>query len=101
MRPPTPAPLAINPSPVVALNRAVAVARVHGPEKALAAIAPLEDDSKLRDYYVLIAVRGHLLLELGRRAEAAAAFRASLECPCSKPESRFLQRKLRECGLPG
>jgi RNA polymerase sigma-70 factor (ECF subfamily) len=80
-----PAPLAINPSP----------------EKALAAIAPLANDSKLRDYYVLLAVRRHLLLELGWRAEAAAASRASLECPCSEPERRFLQRKPRECGLPG
>jgi predicted RNA polymerase sigma factor len=42
----------------------------------------------------LLAVRGHLLLELGRGAEAAACFRAALERPCSKPERRFLKRKL-------
>jgi RNA polymerase sigma-70 factor (ECF subfamily) len=92
--------LTINPSPVVELNRAVAVAKVRGAEEALAAIAPLEKDPKLRDYYLLLAVQGHLLLELGRRAEAAASFRAALECPCSEPERRFLRRKLGECGPP-
>lgn len=69
---------------------AAALARASGDqplaEEALAPIAPLENDSKLLE---LLAVRGHLLLELGRRAEAAAAFRASLECPCSEPERRF------------
>ena len=89
--------LAINPSPVVALNRAVVVAKVEGPAQALAAIAPLQNNTKLRDYYLLPAVRGHLLLELGRQAEAATSFRAALECPCSEPERRFLRRKLEEC----
>jgi len=89
--------LSLNGSPVVALNRAVAVARVHGPATALAAIEPLESDAKLRNYYLRLAVRGHLLLELGRGIEAAACFRAALECPCSDPERRFLRRKLAEC----
>jgi RNA polymerase sigma-70 factor (ECF subfamily) len=86
--------MSLNASPVVALNRAVAVAKVHGPAPALAAIEPLEGDPHLRDYYLLRAVRGHLLLELGRGAEAAACFRAALERPCSEPERRFLKRKL-------
>jgi len=89
--------LALNRSPVVALNRAVAVARVRGPAEALAAIEPLANDPKLRDYYLLLAVRGHLLLELDRPAEAAACFRAALDCPCSEPERRFLRRKLQAC----
>jgi len=88
---------ALNPSPVVALNRAVAVARVRGAAEALAAIEPLANDPKLRDYYLLLAVRGHLLLELEQRAEAAACFRAALECPCSEPERRFLRRKIEAC----
>jgi RNA polymerase sigma-70 factor, ECF subfamily len=88
--------LAINPSPVVALNRAVAVAKVHGAAQGLAAIEPLENDAKLRDYYLLLAVRGHLLLELGRSVEAAACFRAALDLRCSEPERRFLRRKLAE-----
>ena len=87
----------MNPSPVVALNRAVVVAKVHGPVEAMAAVESLENDAKLRDYYLLPAVRGHLLLELGRRQEAAACFRRALECPCSEPERRFLRRKLHAC----
>lgn len=89
--------LSINASPVVALNRAVVVAKVRGPADALAAIEPLENDPKLRDYYLLPAVRGHLLLELGRCAEAADCFRAALGCHCSEPERRFLRRKLEKC----
>ena len=89
--------LALNRSPVVALNRAVAVAKVRGPAEALAALEPLENDPKLRGYYLLLAVRGHLLLELGQRTEAAACFRAALDCPCSEPERRFLRRKLQAC----
>ncbi len=89
--------LALNRSPVVALNRAVAVAKVRGPAEALLELEPLERDPKLRDYYLLLAVRGHLLLELGRRAEAAGCFRAALDCPCSEPERRFLRAKLKAC----
>jgi RNA polymerase sigma-70 factor (ECF subfamily) len=90
--------LAINPSPVVALNRSVAVAKVHGAGAALAAVGEIESDSRLREYHLLLAVRGHLLLECGRAAEAAANFRAALECRCSEPERRFLRRKLALCG---
>lgn len=85
--------LVINASPVVALNRAVAVAKVHGPADALAAIASLQ----LPGYYLFLAVRGHLLLELGRGREAADSFREALECPCSEPERRFLRRALEKC----
>jgi len=85
--------LAISASPVVALNRSVAVAKVHGADAALAAIAGIE----IRGYYLFLAVRGHLLLELGRRSEAAGCFRAALECPCSDPEKRFLRRALDRC----
>ncbi|PYT33941.1 MAG: RNA polymerase subunit sigma [Acidobacteria bacterium] len=88
--------LTINPSPVVALNRAVAVAKVRGATEALLEIEPLNSDPKLRDYYLRLAVQGHLLAELGRRAEAAECFRKALECSCSEPERRFLRRRLRE-----
>jgi RNA polymerase sigma-70 factor (ECF subfamily) len=91
--------LALNPSPVVALNRAVAVARVHGPGTALAEIEPLREN--LKSYYLLLALRGHLLLELDRPREAAESFRAALECRCSEPERRFLRRKLEGCEEPG
>jgi RNA polymerase sigma-70 factor (ECF subfamily) len=84
---------AMNGSPVVALNRAVAIARVHGAEEALRAIEDLE----IPGYYLLLAVRGHLLLEAGRPGEAAAQFELALQCRCSEPERRFLRRKIGEC----
>jgi RNA polymerase sigma-70 factor (ECF subfamily) len=84
-------------SPVVQLNRAVAVGRVHGAEAALEALVPIANDTKLRDYHLLLAVQGHFLLELGRNEEAAAAFRDALECRCSEPERRFLRRRLAQC----
>jgi RNA polymerase sigma-70 factor (ECF subfamily) len=89
--------LALNRSPVVALNRAVAVAKVRGPAEALAALEPLASDPKLRGYYLLLAVRGHLLLGLGRQTEAAACFRAAIDCPCSEPERRFLVAQALAC----
>jgi len=89
--------IAINASPVVMLNRAVAVAKVRGAGEALASVDPLENDPKLRDYYLRLAVRGHLLMELGRHTEAAGCFREALSCPCSEPERRFLRRKLVQC----
>jgi len=81
-------------SPVVALNRAVVVVKVHGAEAALAALAPLEGHAVMRGYHLLPAVRGRVLAELGRLAEAEAAFSAALECDCAEPERRFLQRQL-------
>jgi RNA polymerase sigma-70 factor (ECF subfamily) len=89
--------MSINPSPVVALNRAVVIAKVRGPAEALAAIQPLEADLQLRDYYLSRAVRGHLLLELGRRAEAGVCFQDAMGRLCSEPERRFLRRMLAKC----
>jgi len=86
--------LALNPSPVVALNRAVAVAKVRGPAEALAAIEPIEDDPKLRHYHLLLAVRGQLLADVGRMDEAADCLRNALDCACSEPERRLLARRL-------
>jgi RNA polymerase sigma-70 factor, ECF subfamily len=92
---------AMNPSPVVALNRAVAIGKVRGAAEALAVVEPLAHNRRLQDYHLLLAVRGHLLLELGRPAEAAASFREALERHCSAPERRFLSRKLAECNAGG
>jgi RNA polymerase sigma-70 factor, ECF subfamily len=86
--------LEMAPSPVVTLNRAVVVMKVHGAEASLAALASLERDKTLRRYHLLPAVRGRVLTELGRLAEAEAAFSAALECDCTNPEKRFLQRQL-------
>ncbi len=81
-------------SPVVALNRAVALLKVHGAEAALAALAPLESHTAMRGYHLLPAVRGRVLSELGRFREAEAAFSAALRCDCAEPERRFLRRQL-------
>jgi RNA polymerase sigma-70 factor (ECF subfamily) len=86
----------MNPSPVIALNRAVALARVKGPAEALAAVAAIEDDPSLANYYLLPSVKGRLLSELGDRAGAAACYRAALARPCTEPERRFLLRQLEE-----
>ena len=86
-------------SPVVRLNRAVAVARVQGADAGLRAIEALANDPKLREYHLLLAVQGHFLLETGRMVEAAKAFEGALRCRCSEPERRFLQRKLAHCLL--
>ncbi len=84
----------IQPSPVVELNRAIVVMRVQGALAGLAALRPLEKHAAMRRYHLLPAVRGQMLVELGRMAEAEAAFRAALACDCSEPERRFLQRRL-------
>src|SRR5271154_2551918 len=81
-------------SPVVALNRAVAVSKVHGAAAALEALAPVEEHPAVRGYHLLPAVRGRLLAELGQRAEAEAAFAAALACDCTEPEKRFLRKQI-------
>ena len=90
---------AMNPSPVVALNRAVAIERVRGPAEALASIETLSADAKMGGYYLYLAVRGHLLVALGRRAEGVACFEQALQCRCSEPERRFLRRRIGQGSL--
>jgi RNA polymerase sigma-70 factor (ECF subfamily) len=87
----------LSPSPIVELNRAVVVAKVHGPEAALAALRPLDGNRSLRNYYLLPAVQGQLLLEIGDKQSASECFCQALDRPCSEPERRFLQRKLTQC----
>jgi RNA polymerase sigma-70 factor, ECF subfamily len=83
--------MAIAPSPVVALNRAVAVAEVEGPEAALA----LVDDLDLDGYRVFHAIRAGLLRRLGRNAEAAQAYSAAIERTENAAERAFLERSRR------
>ena len=82
----------LNPSPVVLLNRAVAISRVQGSSAALAAIAPLEQP--LAGYFLLHCVKARFLADLGDLPAAAAAYRAALDRPCSEPERRFVHRKI-------
>src|ERR671937_2509149 len=79
--------LAVAPSPVVALNRAVAVAEVEGPEAALA----LVDGLDLGGYHLFHAIRADLLRRLGRDAEAAAAYAAAIARAENAAERAFLE----------
>jgi RNA polymerase sigma-70 factor (ECF subfamily) len=85
--------LAMAPSPVVALNRAIAQSMVEGPEVALAALDELSRE-RMKNYYLVPAVRADFLRRLGRDDEAAACYREALTYPCSEPERRFLLRRL-------
>jgi RNA polymerase sigma-70 factor, ECF subfamily len=82
------------PTPVVALNRAVAIAMTDGPEAALPLLDQLAEARELREYHLLPAARADLLRRLGRRAEAAAAYREALALVGNEPERRFLERRL-------
>jgi RNA polymerase sigma-70 factor, ECF subfamily len=88
-------------SPVVALNRAVAVAMVRGPEVALGEIAELERDGRLAGYRYLPAIRADLLRRLDRQAEAASAYRAALELADNHAERAFLRARLGEIAESG
>jgi RNA polymerase sigma-70 factor (ECF subfamily) len=82
--------LALAPSPVIALNRAIAQSMVDGPEAALAALDELTTEPAMKNYYLLPAVRADFLRRLGRTAEAAACYQEALTNPCTEPERRFL-----------
>jgi RNA polymerase sigma-70 factor (ECF subfamily) len=90
------------PSPVVALNKAVAIAMVAGPAEGLRRIEALAASGALADYHLLPAARADLLRRLGRLPEAAAAYRPALALVGNQSDRRFLQRRLNEVtGLPG
>ena len=84
------------PSPVIELNRAVAVAEAYGPEEGLRLLEALERRGELSGYHLLPAARAQLLARLGRHEEAIEAYRRALELVSIEPERRFLQRKLAE-----
>jgi RNA polymerase sigma-70 factor, ECF subfamily len=85
----------VEPSPVVELNRAVAVAMAEGPERGLELIAGLEG-GLLERYHLLHATRADLLRRLDRRSEAADAYRRACELTENPAERAFLERRLRE-----
>ncbi|WP_433607830.1 RNA polymerase sigma factor [Prescottella agglutinans] len=86
----------IVPSPVVALNRAVAVAMRDGPEAGIALLDGLADEPRLRSYHPYAAARAELLIRLGRRPEAAEAYRRALDLAGTEPEREHLRRRLGE-----
>ena len=86
--------LTIWPSPVVALNRAVAVAMVSGPAQALAEVEALEQDARLAGYQYLPAIKADLLHRLGRADEASIAYRRALELTTNDAEREFLTQRI-------
>jgi predicted RNA polymerase sigma factor len=84
-------------SPVVELNRAVAVSRAAGPGAGLAIIDALVGDPRLQSYHLLPAVRGDLLARLGRVEEAAAEFRRAAQATANTRERDVLLGRARDC----
>jgi RNA polymerase sigma-70 factor (ECF subfamily) len=89
----------LEPSPVVTLNRAVAVAKVRGPEAALAMVEPLEE--RLSGYFYFFGMKGYLLMQLGRSADARAAFDRAIAIANTPAEAAHirmhLDRLMAEC----
>ncbi|MGI8743563.1 MAG: RNA polymerase sigma factor [Bryobacteraceae bacterium] len=86
----------VQPSPIVSLNRAVAVAMAEGPRQALALIDALATTNDLDNYHLLHAARADLLRRLGLPDEAAKSYRRALTLVTNDSERRFLERRLRE-----
>ncbi|GIG90757.1 RNA polymerase sigma factor [Plantactinospora endophytica] len=95
----------VAPSPLVELNRAVAVAMRDGPTAGLRLLDVLDRDDRLAGYHLLPAARADLLRRLGRREEAAVAYRRALDLVGNEPERAFLRGRLAEIaaetGPPG
>ena len=87
------------PSPVVELNRAVAVAMRDGPAAGLSLLDALAEEPRLREYSPFPAARGDLLSRLGRHSEAAAAYRDALALARTEPERAHLRRRLAEVAM--
>jgi predicted RNA polymerase sigma factor len=85
------------PSPVVELNRAVAVAMAFGPEEGLKIADALVGEQALADYYLLPGVRGDLLAKLGRNAEAAVELERAASMTRNAREQKLLLKRVREC----
>src|SRR6185312_242865 len=86
----------IDPSPVIELNKAVAIAMRDGPAAGLALIDAILGRGDLRDYRLAHAARAELCRRLGRTNEARAAYRRALELTHQEPEKRFLEKRLTE-----
>src|SRR5437763_6157369 len=84
-------------SPVVALNRAVAIANFHGPESGLEAVRAIRDHEKLASYYLFYSMIGELAMRMNNREAAAEQFRKAFELADTKSERAFLLKRLHHC----
>jgi RNA polymerase sigma-70 factor (ECF subfamily) len=90
----------LQPSPIVSLNRAVAIAMAEGPQPALAIIDALAATDDLEDYHLLHAARADLLRRIGSPMEAAKSYARALALATNDSERRYLERRLREVQQP-
>ena len=86
----------MTPSPVIELNRAVAVSMADGPAAALVLIDAIKDDPTLKNYHLLYGVRGDLLSKLGRHTEAMLEFRRAAELTRNEREKTYLLGRAEE-----
>jgi len=84
------------PSPIIALNRAVAIGMAAGPQSAIALIDELANSGELDGYHLLPAARADMLRRLGSNREAAESYELALGLVSNESERRFLERRLRE-----
>ncbi|MNC88187.1 hypothetical protein D3C83_39780 [compost metagenome] len=91
----------IEPSPVVELNRAVAVAMRDGPAAGLALVDEILERGELADYRLAHAARADLCRRLGRKPEARTSYERALALTRQEPERRFLERRLAELWAEG
>ena len=87
----------LNPSPVVALNRAIALAKTLGPEEGLAELRKISDSPKLQNYPFYAAAQGEFHLLMGRPSEAALCYQRALALARSRSETNFFECKLKAC----
>ncbi len=84
-------------SPVIALNRAVAIANSHGPQAGLEAVRAIRDHEKLASYYLFYSVIGELEMRMNNREAASEQFRKAFELAETKSERAFLLKRLQLC----
>ena len=88
----------LEPTPIVLLNRAIAISRCRGPHAGLSALETIDEHQALRNYHLLPAVAAELWKQAGDTRRAAQAYQRALSCPCSAPERAFLETQLQRLG---
>jgi predicted RNA polymerase sigma factor len=91
----------LTPSPIVALNRAIALGNALGPEEGLAELNRIPDAARLNEYPFYPAAHGEFHLLAGRLGEASQHFEKAMKLARSPSERNFFERKLKDCGSPG
>jgi RNA polymerase sigma-70 factor (ECF subfamily) len=84
----------LEPTPIVLLNRAIAISRSQGPHAGLTALETIDAHQSLQNYHLLPAVAAELWKQAGDNQRAVQAYQRALACPCSAPERAFLEHQL-------